>query len=140
MQVRDIMSRRFESIDRQESIREAAVRMRDLDIGMLPVEEEQEVIGTITDRDITVRAIANGADPNTTKVAEAMSNEIYACTEEDSLEEAARIMEDHQIHRLMVTDQGGRFIGMLALADIARNPKSESITAEIVEEVSRKTA
>lgn len=140
MQVRDVMSKRLECINRQDTIREAAVKMRDLDIGMLPVEEERDIIGTITDRDITIRAIANGADPNSVKVGEVMSNEIYACTDEDDLVKAAGIMEDHQIHRLMVTDQDGDFIGMLALADIARNPRSESLTAAILEEVSRKTA
>lgn len=139
MQVRDVMTRNFTSIERQAAIRNAAEKMRELDIGMLPVDEGGEIIGAVTDRDITVRATAQGADPNTTTVGEIMSNEVYACYEDNDLEEAARIMADHQIHRVMVTNDSGEFVGMLALADLARNPETERLTAAILEEVSQRS-
>lgn len=140
MQVRDVMTRNFTSIERQAAIRNAAEKMRELDIGMLPVDEDGEIIGAVTDRDITVRATAQGADPNTTTVGEIMSNEVYACYEDNDLEEAARIMAEHQIHRVMVTNDSGEFVGMLALADLARNPETERLTAAVLEEVSQKSA
>lgn len=140
MQVRDVMTHNLTSIGRQAAIREAAERMRELDVGMLPVKDDGEIVGTVTDRDITVRATAKGADPNTTTVGEIMSNEVYACYEDNDVEEAARIMADHQLHRLMVTNASGEFIGMLALADLARNPASEPLTAGILEEISQRAA
>lgn len=137
MQVSDIMSRRFQSIERDAPIRNAAQQMRDLDIGMLPVEEHGEIIGTVTDRDITIRATASGADPSATPVGDVMSNEIYTCIEEDDLQQAARIMEEHQIRRLMVQNDSGEFVGMLALADLARHHETERLSAEILEEISQ---
>lgn len=139
MQVSEIMTHRFENIDADAAIRSAALRMRDLDIGMLPVEQDGEVIGTVTDRDITVRGIAAGADPDTTPVANVMSTQVYACLQEDDLEQAAHIMEQHQIRRLMVQDGNGRFVGVLALADLARHRESEQLGAHILEEVSQPT-
>lgn len=139
MQVRDVMTRNFTRIERQAAIRNAAEKMRELDIGMLPVDEGGEIIGAVTDRDITVRATAQGADPNTTTVGEIMSNEVYACYEDNDLEEAARIMAEHQIHRVMITNDRGEFVGMLALGDLARNPETERLTAAILEEVSQRS-
>jgi CBS domain-containing protein len=137
MQVRDVMTHNFTSIERQAAIRNAAELMRELDVGMLPVDEDGEIIGAVTDRDITVRATAQGADPNTTTVGDIMSNEVYACYEDNDLEEAARLMADYRIHRLMVTNDSGAFVGMLTLADLARNPETERLTVEILEEVSQ---
>jgi CBS domain-containing protein len=137
MQVREIMSRSFETIARGAAIRDAAEQMRDLGVGMLPVDEDGEIIGTLTDRDITVRGTAAGANPDATPVSDVMSNEIYACSQDDDLEQAARIMEDHQIRRLMVQDNSGEFVGMLSLADLAQHRETAPLGAEILEEVSR---
>ena len=91
MHVSDIMSHSFRSISQEASIRNAARQMRDMDIGMLPVEHNGEIVGTVTDRDITIRATADGADPNQTHVSDVMSNEIYTCVENDDLGKAARL-------------------------------------------------
>jgi predicted transcriptional regulator len=137
MQVRDVMSRSFQSIARNEAIRQAARQMRDLDIGMLPVEDNGEIVGTLTDRDITIRATASGADPDTTAVQDVMSNEIFTCTEDDDLQQASRIMARQQIRRLMVQNDHGEFVGILALADLARHHEAESLRAGILEGISR---
>jgi CBS domain-containing protein len=137
MQVSEIMSRSFDSIGADAAIRSAAERMRDLDVGMLPVEQNGEIVGTVTDRDITVRAIASGADPNTTPVSNVLSMQLYVCLQEDDLQQAARIMEEHQIRRLMVQDSNGNFVGMLSLADLARHRETERLGAQILEEVSQ---
>lgn len=138
MQVREIMNSHFQSIARDASIHHAAQQMRDLDVGMLPVNENGEIIGTVTDRDITIRATATGADPDATQVGDVMSNEIFACAEETDLDQAARIMEEHQVRRLMVQDSHGDFVGMLALADLARHRETEGLSAEILAGVSQR--
>jgi predicted transcriptional regulator len=140
MQVRDIMSKSLERIAHDAPIRDAAQHMRDLDVGMLPVEENGEIVGTVTDRDITIRATAAGANPETTPVGDTMSNQIYTCEENDDLQQAARIMEEYQIRRIMVQNTSGDFVGMLTLADMARHPETEQLSAEILEEVSQPTS
>lgn len=137
MQVRDIMNHAFVSIARNAAIRLAAKRMRDLDLGMLPVEENGEVVGTVTDRDITVRGTAVGADPDSVSVGEVMSSKIYTCVEDDELHDAARIMEEYQVRRLMVQDNDGLFVGMLTLADVARHRGTEEFRAEILKEITQ---
>jgi CBS domain-containing protein len=137
MQVREIMKREFRSIARDATVREAAQLMRKTGIGMLPVEDSQEIVGTVTDRDITIRATANGGDPNTTPVSEVMSNQVFTCLEEDDLQQAARIMEENQIRRLMVENGKGEFVGMLAVADLARHHETGQLLNEVVEQVSQ---
>lgn len=137
MQVSEIMSRSFDNIGAEAAIRSAAERMRDLDVGMLPVEHNGEIVGTVTDRDLTVRAIASGADPNTTPVSNVMSTEVYTCRQEADLLDAARIMEEHQIRRLMVQDSSDNFVGMLTLADLARHREAEQLGVQILEELSQ---
>lgn len=137
MQVREIMSSHLQSVAPDASLSYAAQQMRDLDIGMLPVQADGEIVGTLTDRDITIRATAAGADPNATQVGEIMTHDIFTCSAEDDLLQAARVMEDHQIRRLIVQDQSGKYVGMLALADIARHREMEDLGAEILTEVSQ---
>lgn len=137
MQVREIMSSHLQSVAPDASLSYAAQQMRDLDIGMLPVQADDEIVGTLTDRDITIRATATGADPNTTQVGEIMTHDIFTCSAEDDLLQAARVMEDHQVRRLIVQDQSGKYVGILALADIARHREMEDLGAEILTEVSQ---
>lgn len=140
MQVRDVMTRSFQSIGQQTTLHEAAVRMRDLDVGMLPVNDNGEITGTLTDRDITIRGTAQGADPYVTTVGAIMSSEVVYCREDDELDAAARIMEQHQIRRLLVRNTTGEFTGMLSVADLARHPDSEPMASGIMEEVSQPKA
>ena len=137
MQISDIMSRRFECIVRGASIRDAARQMRDLDVGMLPVEDNGQIVGTVTDRDIAIRATAEGADPEATPVGEIMSKELFTCTEDDDIQTASRLMEKHQVRRLMVQNSMGQFVGMLALADLARHHEIDQLSAEVLEEISQ---
>jgi CBS domain-containing protein len=140
MQVRDVMKPGLSNIAEDAAIFTAARLMRDLDVGMLPVEQNGEIVGTVTDRDITVRATASGANPITTPVSRVMSTEVFTCLEDDDLQQAARIMEEHQIRRLMVQNSSGGFIGMLTLADLARHRGMDRLSGEILEEVSQPSA
>lgn len=137
MQVREVMTRDFEAIASNADIRAAAEKMRDLDVGMLPVAREGEFVGTVTDRDITIRAVALGSDPNGVTVSEVMSIDPVYCLEDEDVTEAAQLMEKNLVRRLLVRGREGATVGILALADLARNEKDPQLSGEVVEEVSR---
>ena len=137
MRVRDVMSRGVECIGPERTIQEAARKMRDMDVGPLPVcGDGERLIGMITDRDITVRAIAEGCDPKQTTVREVMSEGIRFCFEDDDIEAAARMMQDEQIRRLVVLDENKRLVGIVALGDLATQSDDTRRTGEVLERVS----
>ena len=117
-QLRELMSRDVKVIDPGMSILEAAKKMRDGDFGMLPVGEDDRMIGTISDRDIVIRAIAEGMDTNT-KVRDVMTKGIAWAYEDETVEQAARIMSERQVRRLPVVDRDKRLVGIVALGDFA---------------------
>ncbi|HZE96461.1 MAG TPA: CBS domain-containing protein [Planctomycetota bacterium] len=118
--VRDVMSRNVECVEPQASLRTAARIMRDRDFGSLPVCENRQVLGIVTDRDIAVRAVASGLDADRTPVNEIMSREVVSVRETAYLGDAERIMRDRQLRRLPVLNQKGELVGYLAMARIAR--------------------
>ena len=120
MAIKDIMTRDVECATPDMTIQEGAEIMKSVDIGSLPVCEGRKVVGIITDRDITIRAVASGRDPGSTKVGEIMSGQIVTVREDDDLREAERLMHDHQLRRLPVVDARGDLVGYLALAKVAR--------------------
>jgi CBS domain-containing protein len=138
MQVRDLMNTDFSSIPRNASISTAARQMRDLNVGMMPVEQHGDIVGAVTDRDIIVRIIAAGADPNATPVVDAMSTEIIVCVEDDELEYAASIMMKYRIRRLMVQNNSGDYVGILSLADVVRHRGAARLSTHVLEEITRR--
>jgi CBS domain-containing protein len=120
MQVAEVMSRDVARVSPRTSLVDAARIMRDTDVGALPVGEEDSLIGMVTDRDIVVRAVAEGRNGNEATVAEVLTSELYFCREGDDLEDAADIMAEHQVRRLPVLGEGGQLVGILALADVVR--------------------
>jgi CBS domain-containing protein len=121
MQLRDVMTTEVKLTDPAMKLKDAAALMREGDFGLLPVGENDRLVGTITDRDITVRAVAEGKDPGATTVREAMSEGIRYCFEDQTVEEAADLMSQAQIRRLPVLNRDKRLIGIVALADLATN-------------------
>jgi CBS domain-containing protein len=119
MQLREIMTADVQLADPAMKLKDAAALMRDGDFGLLPVGENDRLVGTITDRDITVRAVAEGKDPNTATVREAMSEGIRYCFEDQGADEAAELMSEEQIRRLPVLNRDKRLVGIVALADLA---------------------
>ena len=119
VQVKDIMSRNVEVVHPEGSLWEAAQKMADLDVGMLPVRSADQLVGMLTDRDITVRATAQGRDPKTTKVHEVMTPEVVYVFDDDDVSEAARIMMEQQIRRLVVLDHSKQLVGIISLGDLA---------------------
>jgi CBS domain-containing protein len=118
MQVRELMSGGVEVITPDTPIQEAARKMRDADLGALPVTEDDRLLGMVTDRDIVVRGIAEGHADGV--VADVLTDDVYFCFEEDDANDAADLMADRQVRRLPVLNADKRLVGMLALADISR--------------------
>lgn len=129
MQVREIMTRDPKVTDPNTTIRDAARRMRDYHLGDLPVCENDQLIGMVTDRDIVVRAVAEDRSPGNTVVRQVMSEGVYYCFEDDDVEGAARIMAEHEVRRLPVLNRDKRLVGMLGIADLARSAPNAAIKA-----------
>lgn len=137
MKILEIMTRDPELIDPNSSIRDAAKRMRDENIGALPVGENDRLVGMVTDRDIAVRGVAEDRTPATTTVRDVMSQKIFYCFEDDNVEDAARCMADNQVRRLPILNRDKRLTGIVALADIAQSGEEcETIALEGVSEPS----
>jgi CBS domain-containing protein len=140
MKVKEVMTRDVEKIAADNFLTDAASMMRSLDVGALPVCENDKLIGIITDRDIAVRAVADGRDPNECTVREAMSKEVCWCYEDDDVAKAAAIMEEHQVRRLPVFDGENRAIGIVSLGDLATRNHNNRLSAEILQQVSEPPA
>lgn len=137
MKVNEIMTSPVEVISSDATITNAAEKMKSFDIGVLPVMKEDEIMGIITDRDIAIRVIAEKLDPQKTQVQKVMSTDIWTCSEDTDIEEAARIMEEKQVHRLLVLGEDGSLTGILSVGDIATKTKDEQdhLLHEVLEKV-----
>jgi CBS domain-containing protein len=136
MQLRDIMTAGVEVISPEATIQEAAQKMSRLDIGPLPVCDGEQLVGMLTDRDITVRAVAEGCDPMTTTVREAMTPDLVYCFEDQDVQEAASLMEQYQIRRLPILSRNKRLVGIVSLGDLAVNTSGQPLAGEVLEQVS----
>ena len=134
-QLKDVMSRDVKVVSPEMTIREAARTMCDGDFGMMPVGENDRMIGAISDRDIAIRAIAEGRGPTTT-VREIMSAGIYWAYDDDTVEHAAKLMSEHQVRRLPVVDHDKRLVGIVALGDFAVDSADIRSAAEALSKIS----
>jgi len=135
MKVRDAMHKGAEWVTPQTAVADVAQRMRDLDIGAIPVGENDRLIGMVTDRDITCRGVANGKDCATLTARDIMSKGIFYCNDTEDLEDALRIMEQKQVRRLPVINDKKRMVGMLSLGDVA-HAASHELSGEVTAAVS----
>jgi len=140
MKVKELMTRDVEKIDADNYLKDAASMMRSMDVGALPVCENDKLVGIITDRDIAVRAVAEGLDPSQCTVRDAMTDEICWCYEDDDVETAARLMEERQVRRLPVFDRNNRAVGIVSLGDLATRSRNDRLSSEILERVSEPPA
>ena len=136
MQLKDVMTPGVEVIAPEASIYEAAEKMSHRDVGPLPVCDGDRLIGMLTDRDITVRAVAAGRDPLTTKVRDVMTPDVVYGFDDQEVEDAARLMEHYQIRRLPVLNRRQQLVGMVALGDLAVHPANQAVAAEVLAQVS----
>jgi CBS domain-containing protein len=120
MNVSDVMTRDVMVVSPNDTIQQAAKIMSQIDAGSLPVAENDRLVGMITDRDIAVRAVAEGKNPGQTRVRDVMTTEVRYVFDDDAVEEAAENMAELQVRRLPVISRDKRLVGILSLGDIAR--------------------
>lgn len=136
MKVRQAMHQGVQWVSPETTLAELARLMREHDIGAIPIGENDRLVGMVTDRDITCRAVADGLDPRTTKARQIMTKGIVFCRSEEDLDDATRIMTDNQIRRLPVIDGKKRMVGMLSLGDVSHGGSRE-LGGEVLHAVAR---
>ena len=142
MQVKDVMTATPACCTAETSLQEVANLMVENDCGAIPVvdsEDSNKPIGLITDRDIVCRAVAEGLNPLDLTANDCMTSDVLTVTEQTSFEECCRLMEEKQVRRVPVVDADGALVGIVALADVAREGR-KTTAGEVVKEVSNPTA
>jgi len=135
--IAEVMSDRPRAVTQQTSVREAAQLMEQEDVGSLPVvDESSRLVGIVTDRDIAVRVVARGADPET-QVVEIASTDVVALTPEHDLDEALKLMAREQVRRLPIVAGENQLVGIVAQADVARMTKDKD-AGKVVEAISER--
>lgn len=134
--ISDIMTPNPRSVESNASVVEAARIMRDEDVGIAPVVEGGRLVGTVTDRDIAIRVVAEGRNPESTTAGEIASRELVTIDPQQELDEALRLMARHQVRRLPVVEEDGKLVGVVAQADVAKHASGEQ-TGDLVEDISK---
>lgn len=127
MQIKEIITPEPQCISPDATLVEAAEDMKSLDVGILPICENDRLIGTVTHRDIILRAIAVGRNPRITKVREVMSSKIIYCFDDQNVEDAAGMMEKNQVRRLPVLDHDKRLVGIISIGDLAARAHQDEL-------------
>jgi CBS domain-containing protein len=136
MKIREIMTPDAQCVRPDETLVDAALLMRQLDVGVLPVCDDDELLGMITDRDIAIRAVADSRHPATTMVREVMSSGTITVFEDQDVDEVLHILEQHQIRRAPVMSRENRLVGIVSLGDIAVDG-SAVLSGEVLKRVSQ---
>jgi CBS domain-containing protein len=134
--IREVMTANPRALESGSNVMEAARLLRDEDTGIVPVVEGDKLIGTVTDRDIAIRVVAEGKDPEKTTVGEIASRELVTIDPQQDLDEALRLMARHQVRRLPVVEEDGKLVGIVAQRDIALHA-SDAQTGDVVEDISK---
>jgi CBS domain-containing protein len=134
--IKNVMTSNPCTIDAEKSVAYAAKMMKEEDVGLAPIVEGDKLIGMLTDRDIAIRVVAEGRNPDQTKVRDVASKQVVTIDPQQELDEALRIMAKHQVRRLPVVEEDGKLVGVVAQADIAREGDDKQ-TGALVEEISK---
>lgn len=136
LQVKQLMTGKLEIIQPNDSINSAAEKMRNSDIGSLPVVENNQVVGMLTDRDITIRVVAEGGDPTKTTVRDVMTTNVESVHEDSDVSEVTRLMKDRRVRRVVVLNHDNKPTGICSLVDLAMST-DEQTTGEVVKGMSQ---
>jgi len=136
MLVSEVMTRRVECVHPDANLQEVAAKMKSLDIGPIPVCDNDRLVGMVTDRDITVRATAEGEDPKVIRARDIMTPEVVWCFEDEDVSEASRKMKEKQVRRLVVLNRDKRLVGIVSLGDLAMETGDEKLAGKTLEAVS----
>ena len=134
--VREVMTFGVETISLAATLEQAAKKMKEHNVGILPVVEDEELQGVVTDRDIVLRAVSERLRPEMTRVREVMTPQAISCYEDQSITEASLLMEKHLVHRLIVLDRNEKLVGIVSLSDLAAKAKSEKLSGHVLGNVS----
>ena len=129
MYARDLMTTRLTLVNRRATLKDAAVRMREENIGILPVVDKSHVVGMLSDRDLVVRGVASGVDTETTLVEDIMTPKVVSCSEDRPARDLAELMHRHGVHRLLVVNGRGKPVGIVSATDLA---KEQLFEAELI--------
>lgn len=135
MQVNHVMTTRLDCITPQATLQAVAERMRALDVGAMPVCDNERLWGMITDRDIVVRSVADGHDPTTDHVCDIMTSELAFCYDDQDIRAAAELMRDKQVRRLPVLNHENRLVGIVSLGDLALDTGDQQLAGHVLEGV-----
>jgi CBS domain-containing protein len=136
MKVNQIMTKDVECISPETSLQEAASRMKSRNVGFLPVCDKDRPVGAITDRDLTIRAIAQGQDAKQTKVKDVMTKDVFFCFEDQEAEECARYMSEKEVRRMLILNRDNKLVGVISLGDLAQAKIDQRIAAETLRHIS----
>lgn len=135
MKVADAMSSEVGVISAEATVDEAARKMAQMNVGMLPVSDDGTLAGILTDRDLVVRVMARGGNAHKIKVREAMTPGAFYCFDDQDVRAAATLMEEQQIRRLVVLNRSAQLVGVVTVDDLALNPDSEKLACEVIQMV-----
>jgi len=137
MQVREIMTPSPEIVHPEAAVKEAAAKMKALNVGVLPVCDGDRLVGLITDRDITVRVTADGGDPAQTKIRDAMTPEVTYCLEDQDVKDVAQLMAEKQIRRLPVLNRDKRLVGIVSLGALVVSTNDDTMAGQTLRKISQ---
>lgn len=135
----DVMTSNLVVAQPDDSVAKVAQHMKEWDVGPIPIVEDtvnKRLVGIVTDRDLAMKVVAEGKDPNTTKVREVMTEEVVTCLVTDEIQETMEAMSHHQLRRIPVVDENKNLVGIIAQADIATRVDRPEKTGEVVREIS----
>lgn len=136
----DVMTKDPVCATPQDWVVDVAKQMQAEDIGPIPIVDDlkkNQLVGIVTDRDLAIKVVAAGRDPNKTKVADVMTDKVVTCHADDPVEKAVAAMSEHQLRRIPVVDENRRILGIIAQADVATRLKEPETTGEMVKEISQ---
>lgn len=137
MRISEIMTRDIVALSPSATLQEAARRMREADTGFIPVQEDGKIIGTVTDRDICVRAVAEDRSASSTNLGEVLSKTTVCCYDDEDEDEVARTMAEHKVRRLPVLDRQNNLVGAVSIGDLASRAHAEQEVGEAMEEITK---
>jgi CBS domain-containing protein len=135
--LKEIMTSTVDVISGETNAAVAALKMKYLDVGAIPVCDGERLCGMVTDRDLVVRIVAKGLDPKQVHVSEATSSEVFFCYEDEDLEKASQVMAQKQIRRLPILSRAEKLVGIVSLGDVAVRGKDAQTSGVVLEQVSR---
>jgi CBS domain-containing protein len=137
MQIKDLMTDKVRAVGADATVRRAAEEMATINVGALPVAQDRKLVGMLTDRDIALRVVAQGKDPETTPAKLVMTPDVFTVLADQDVAEAARAMRDKKVRRVPVLDSGQQIVGIVSLADLAAKSGDPGLSGEVLKGISR---